>query len=85
MLRVKINAEVVVSFDGTSPNLLQFLEQHQQQVNYQCREGFCGACRCKLLQGQISYLQEPLAFVRRGEFLPCCSIPKTDIELEIPK
>jgi hypothetical protein len=25
-----------------------------------------------------------LAFVRKGEILPCCSIPITDIEIELP-
>jgi ferredoxin len=66
------------------PLLLQ-LEAHGHKVHYHCRAGFCGACRCKLVSGQIRYLQEPLAFVRRGEFLPCCSVPTTDISLEIPE
>ena len=48
------------------------------------RAGLWGAWRCKLLEGQISYLQEPLAFVRKGEFLPCCSVPVGDIKIEIP-
>ena len=71
-------------FDGSCANLLETLEQHKYQLNYHCRAGFCGACRCKLLEGQISYLQEPLAFVRKGEFLPCCSVPVGDIKIEIP-
>ena len=56
----------------------------KQQVNFHCREGYCGACRCKLLSGEVRYITEPLAFVRSGEFLPCCSIPLTDIDIEIP-
>lgn len=74
----------VVPFDGSSATLLDALEQHKQQVNFHCRAGFCGACRCKLQQGQVRYLQEPLAFVRKGEFLPCCSVPVSDIKIEIP-
>ncbi len=84
MLKVKVGNSTVVDFDGSAPNLLHALEQQKLQVNFQCREGYCGACRCKLVSGDIRYLHEPLAFVRQGEFLPCCSIPLTDIVVEIP-
>lgn len=84
MHRVTVDNVTAFEFDGTVPNLLNALEQQQLQVNFQCREGYCGACRCKLLSGEVRYLQEPLAFVRQGEFLPCCSVPLTDIAIEIP-
>ncbi|MBU1312195.1 class I ribonucleotide reductase maintenance protein YfaE [Rheinheimera muenzenbergensis] len=84
MYRVKVGNNTVVEFDDSAANLLQALERHQLQVNFQCREGYCGACRCKLNSGEIRYLHEPLAFVRQGEFLPCCSIPLTNIDIEIP-
>ncbi|WP_166839489.1 class I ribonucleotide reductase maintenance protein YfaE [Rheinheimera pleomorphica] len=84
MPNVKISGNSAIAFDGTAPTLLTALEQHKLQVNFHCRQGYCGACRCKLLQGEVQYLNEPLAFVRKGEFLPCCSIPLTDIEIEIP-
>ncbi len=84
MPKVKVGTQLSLEFDGSQRTLLDALEQQQQQVNYHCREGFCGACRCKLVNGNIRYLNEPLAFVRKGEFLPCCSIPLTDIEIEIP-
>jgi len=84
MPSVKLVPEGAVDFNGSTKTLLEALEQHKLQVNFHCREGYCGACRCKLLQGEISYLNEPLAFVRKGEFLPCCSVPVTDIEIEIP-
>lgn len=85
MPKVIIDPLSPLSYDGEQSNLLTFLEQHKQSVNFQCREGFCGACRCKLLSGNVRYLQEPLAFVRKGEFLPCCSVPLSDITIEIPK
>lgn len=85
MPAITINAQGPLLYDSGQHNLLEFLEQQKYSVNFQCREGFCGACRCKLLSGQVQYLQEPLAFVRRGEFLPCCSIPNGDISIEIPK
>lgn len=84
MLKVAIIGQAGAVFDGSQPNLLDALEQQQYTLSYHCREGYCGACRCKLLAGKVAYLNEPLAFVRKGEFLPCCSVPVTDIKIEIP-
>lgn len=84
MANVRLQDGRCFEFDPASPNLLVSLEQQQFEVNFHCRAGFCGACRCKLVQGEVNYLEEPLAFVRKGEFLPCCSVPATDIEIEIP-
>ena len=84
MPEITVIGKAAINFDGSQPTILQSIEQQKQDISYQCREGYCGACRCKLLSGTIKYLHEPLAFVRKGEFLPCCSIPTTDIEIEIP-
>lgn len=63
--------------------LLETLAQQQVDVEYQCRAGFCGACRCRLLRGQVSYRQTPLAFLQEGEILPCCCSVQQDIELDL--
>lgn len=81
---VKLSNGVVINFDGSAQTLLEALERKKLEVNFHCREGYCGACRCKLISGEVHYINEPLAFVRKGEFLPCCSVPVTDIEIEIP-
>lgn len=64
-------------------SLLELLERHRVQVEYQCRAGYCGSCRIRLLKGKVAYRQQPLAFIQDGEVLPCCCIPLVDIELEI--
>ncbi len=84
MVKVVVKDVLSLEFGPEQRTLLDALEAQQLQVNYQCREGYCGACRCKLLSGTVSYINEPLAFVRKGEILPCCSIPITDIEIELP-
>lgn len=84
MSNISINGQAPLLYNSGCRNLLEFLEANKQSVSFQCREGFCGACRCKLVCGQVQYLQEPLAFVRRGEFLPCCSVPVSDLIIEIP-
>ncbi len=64
-------------------NLLEVFEHHQVQVEYQCREGYCGSCRMRLVKGQVAYQQQPLAFIQQGDILPCCCLPIDDIELEL--
>ncbi len=63
--------------------LLEHLEINQVQVEYQCRSGYCGSCRTRLLKGRVAYHNKPLALIQDGEILPCCCIPLVDIELEI--
>ncbi|WP_067705646.1 MULTISPECIES: class I ribonucleotide reductase maintenance protein YfaE [unclassified Erwinia] len=64
-------------------SLLDALEFHQIRVEYQCREGYCGSCRTRLLKGEVCYAATPLAFVQEGEILPCCCLAKGDIEIEM--
>lgn len=63
-------------------NLLEVFEHHQVEVEYQCREGYCGSCRIKLVRGTVEYSEKPLAFVAEGDVLPCCCLPVGDIEVE---
>ncbi len=65
-----------------SRSLLEILEAHRVAVEFQCRSGYCGACRLRLLSGRVTYRQAPLAFIQPGEILPCCCLPDGDIELE---
>ncbi len=64
-------------------SILDDLEVQGIEVEYHCREGFCGACRCKLISGEVDYTLDPLAFIDDDEILPCCTIPITDITLAI--
>jgi len=64
-------------------SLLSALEAQGIHHEYQCRSGYCGACRAKLKKGKISYPQPPLAFVQNDEILLCCCKVETDIELDL--
>lgn len=81
---VTVDGEVVEQqFDNLIfKTTLEYLEANNVEIHYHCRDGFCGACRVTLEKGEIEYVNgEPLAFIREGEILPCCCIPKTDIEI----
>jgi ferredoxin len=61
--------------------ILETLEANQVNVQYHCRDGFCGACRCKLVKGEVKYTTDPLAFIDDDEFLPCCSKALSNLEV----
>jgi len=84
-VKVRRNQQVEseFTFSDADSTLLNALQKNNVDVLYHCREGFCGACRCQLKQGEVNYINEPLAFVRRGEILTCCSKPAGDIEIEL--
>lgn len=84
-LMPKINVQgKVVHYENNEQTLLDCLESANVEVHYHCRDGFCGACRITLIEGEINYpLGEPLAFVGDNEILPCCCVPVTDISLLI--
>ena len=67
-----------------SQSILSCLEQHDIRIEYQCRSGYCGACRVKLLEGRVDYDEPPLAFIKENEILTCCSKAITDLKLERP-
>lgn len=64
-------------------NLLESLEAQNIEVHYQCREGYCGSCRTTLVEGEVHYTQEPMAWMNDNEILPCCCIPKTHLKIKL--
>lgn len=53
-------------------NLLDALIESGHDIDYQCRSGYCGACRVKATRGQVKYDDLPLAHLNHDEILPCC-------------
>jgi CDP-4-dehydro-6-deoxyglucose reductase, E3 len=54
---------------------------------YGCRDGACGSCKCRLIEGQVvhaAHQQKALSTEeeQRGLMLTCCGIAHTDIVLE---
>jgi ferredoxin len=71
------------AFSSSKETILEDLEENKITIEYHCREGFCGACRCKLISGEVDYTLDPLAFIDDDEILPCCTVPLSDITIEI--
>ena len=57
-------------------------EAHNVLINYSCRQGHCGSCILKLVEGDVLH-QECLVPLSEGEILACQSKPTTDIKISI--
>lgn len=64
-------------------SLLDALARTGHEVEYQCRAGYCGSCRVKLLSGSVDYADLPLAFIGHDEILPCCCTVLSDISVDV--
>jgi len=64
-------------------SLLDTLERTGHEIEYQCRQGYCGACRTTITSGSVTYTNEPLAAVAPGSILPCCCKANGDITLAV--
>ncbi len=64
-------------------NLLDALISSGHEIEYQCRGGYCGACRTKVSSGQVEYEEPPLAHLDSDEILPCCCKVKEALKLSV--
>ena len=72
---------IISPSDSTILNALEAADVH---IHYHCREGFCGACRTKLIEGEVEYTTDPLAFIDDDEILPCCCVAKCPLKIKVP-
>lgn len=66
-------------------SLLDALETQEIPAPYNCRGGYCGCCKVRLLDGEVEPVQDALVDCAEGEVLTCCCRPKGHIEIEIPE
>lgn len=64
-------------------SLLDGLERTGHHIEYQCRSGYCGACRVSLTAGSVSYDKLPLASFRSNEILPCCCRVEEPLKIKV--
>jgi ferredoxin-NADP reductase/phenylpropionate dioxygenase-like ring-hydroxylating dioxygenase large terminal subunit len=58
--------------------LLELAESIGLAPKFGCRSGICGTCITRISNGEVDYLEEPVAVRGPGEVLLCCSIPRHD-------
>ena len=74
-----------VAFKGDNQHtLLEQAENAGVPVANSCRAGFCGACKVKLLEGEVTQSDSAALFDderEEGMVLACCCVPKTDVKV----
>ncbi len=78
------SVEIVFNQSGKTfnwtPNdnsILEFAEANDIYPDNSCRAGICGTCMCKIIEGEVDYLETPTASIDPGSVLICISKPKT--------
>jgi ferredoxin len=62
------------------------LEEKDTYSDFACRSGVCGACKCKLVGGEVDALTDSgltSSEKKDGYILTCVSRPKGDIKIII--
>lgn len=72
----------IVDWDESFASLLEFSEALGLEPPFSCRSGICNTCMRKL-EGEVTYVEEPLAEPDPGYALICCSIPAGDVSIDL--
>lgn len=79
-----INLQAAQYRQREGESILDALLRGGESLEYQCKQGYCGACALPLVEGEVTYQLEPLGAVRAGMFLPCCTTPNTNLVIARP-
>lgn len=82
--RIKVNNHHTFYY-SYEHSLLDALEAQELPAKYNCRAGYCGCCRVRLLDGEVQQVQDNLVDLIGDEILACCCVPVTHIEIELPE
>jgi ferredoxin-NADP reductase len=70
-------------WDSGARSLLEFAENVGLAPDFSCRAGVCGTCSTGLLDGQVSYFEEPLDAPQAHQVLLCCARPSGSLVLDL--
>ncbi|MFZ9035804.1 MAG: class I ribonucleotide reductase maintenance protein YfaE [Francisellaceae bacterium] len=81
MMHIELEQKRYLVVDNNA-SILENLERSGKAMNHQCREGYCGSCRMRLIRGECHYLKQPLGTMSEDEVLICIAQAYTDITVE---
>ena len=90
--KVKIKVTIqdnTYEVEGSSnDSVMQILEKNGISAPARCRSGECGFCHSHLISGKV-YVPKALEYRRLADYKfgcihPCCSVPLTDLEINVP-
>jgi ferredoxin len=75
-----------VTWDPQYDNLLELAEANGIDIEFECRNGFCGDCAVRLLSGEVVMEETEGLDAKDGAedlILACVAIPTSDVVLDI--
>jgi ferredoxin-NADP reductase/MOSC domain-containing protein YiiM/predicted pyridoxine 5'-phosphate oxidase superfamily flavin-nucleotide-binding protein len=74
---------ITATWDPAGGTILDLAERNGVNPPYSCRSGICQTCVCRVIEGDVEYLEEPLATPDPGMALICCSRPKGQLIVDV--
>ena len=76
------DVEKTIEYTDISKTIIDALVDIDENVPYSCKNGVCGSCMAKVVEGEVTYAPPALNIlddekVKKGYVLTCCSYPKT--------
>jgi MOSC domain-containing protein YiiM/ferredoxin-NADP reductase/ferredoxin len=78
-----VRSGLTVYWEDRYASLLELAEACDVPVRWACRSGVCHNCETSVIDGGVSYFNEPLQAPAEGRILICCSSPSSDVELDL--
>ncbi len=69
-------SEIDTTWDPTKGTLLDLAEAEGLQPAFSCRSGVCQSCATKVTQGEVAYIEQPMADPGQGSALICSAYPR---------
>ena len=69
-------------WDGACTTLLELAESAGVPLSSGCRAGNCGACRVRVVEGQVATMKRPGMATEADECLACISVPAGPVAIE---
>ncbi len=74
-------SDKTIMWSSASGTLLEAAEAAGIQIESGCRAGSCGTCLTAVIEGEVSYIEDPDSDVEKGSCLTCIAVPKTKLRL----
>ncbi|MCK5709143.1 MAG: MOSC domain-containing protein [Deltaproteobacteria bacterium] len=74
---------IKTNWNPSFESILDLAEANGLSPDYSCRSGVCHTCMCRLEDGEVEYVEEPLDPPDEGFVLICVCKPKKNVVVEI--
>ena len=75
-------SDKTILWSAASGTLLEAAEAAGIQIESGCRAGSCGTCLTAVIEGEVSYIEDPDSDVEKGSCLTCIAVPKSKLRLD---